>query len=168
VVEAGDGIVGRTFTARRALTASGIAAVDDAFIERFPVKEAIAVPVRAEDDVVGVLYAGRRADGRPFGPSDVLLLLVIADRMGSAFVHQSLLARRSVSIAHLAELAELAGGALGRDLTESCRGRRRSRAVSWACVRQPWPSAWRIWRWSPHADCRAVRMPGARSRDVRD
>ena len=32
--------------------------------------------------VVGVLYAGRRADGRPFGPSDVLLLLVIADRIG--------------------------------------------------------------------------------------
>ena len=109
VVEAGDGIVGRTFTARRALTASSIAAVEDAFIERFPVKEAIAVPVRAEDDVVGVLYAGRRADGRPFGPSDVLLLLVIADRMGSAFVHQSLLDRRSASIARLAELAEFAG-----------------------------------------------------------
>jgi hypothetical protein len=47
VVEAGDGIVGRTFTARRALTASSVAAVEDAFIERFPVKEAIAVPVRA-------------------------------------------------------------------------------------------------------------------------
>ena len=129
VVEAGDGIVGRTFTARRALTASGIAALDDAFIERFPVKEAIAVPVRAEDDVVGVLYAGRRADGRPFGPSDVLLLLVIADRMGSAFVHQSLLDRRSVSIARLAELAELAGEApLGRDLTDIL-----SRAAEVAC-----------------------------------
>ena len=129
VVEAGDGIVGRTFTARRALTASGIAAVEDAFIERFPVKEAIAVPVRAEDDVVGVLYAGRRADGRPFGPSDVLLLLVIADRMGSAFVHQSLLDRRSASIARLAELAELAGEApLGRDLTDIL-----SRAAEVAC-----------------------------------
>ena len=129
VVEAGDGIVGRTFTARRALTASGIAAVDDAFIERFPVKEAIAVPVRAEDKVVGVLYAGRRADGRPFGPSDVLLLLVIADRVGSAFVHQSLLDRRSVSIARLAELAELAGEApLGRDLTDIL-----SRAAEVAC-----------------------------------
>jgi len=129
VVEAGDGIVGRTFLARRALTASGIAAVEDAFIERFPVKEAIAVPVRAEDDVVGVLYAGRRADGRPFGPSDVLFLLVIADRMGSAFVHQSLLDRRSASIARLAELTELAGEApLGRDLTDIL-----SRAAEVAC-----------------------------------
>jgi GAF domain len=129
VVEAGDGIVGRTFAARRALTASSIAAVNDAFIERFPVKEAIAVPVRAEDDVVGVLYAGRRADGRPFGPSDVLLLLVIADRMGSAFVHQSLLDRRSASIARLAELAEFAGEApLSRDLTDIL-----SRAAEVAC-----------------------------------
>jgi signal transduction histidine kinase len=129
VVEAGDGIVGRTFAARRALTASSIAAVEDAFIERFPVKEAIAVPVRAEDDVVGVLYAGRRADGRPFGPSDMLLLLVIADRMGSAFVHQSLLDRRSASIARLAELAEFAGEApLSRDLTDIL-----SRAAEVAC-----------------------------------
>ena len=77
------------------------------------------MPVRAEDDVVGVLYAGRRTEGRPFDSSDVLVLLVVADRMRGAFVHQSLLDRCSASIGRLAELADFAGEApLGRGLTD--------------------------------------------------
>ena len=119
-IDAGDGIVGRAFSERRVLTgAGGIGGDADAFIERFPVKEAIAVPVRAEDDVVGVLYGGRRADGRPFDSNDVLVLLVVADRMGGAFVHQALLDRCSASISRLTELAGFAGEApLGRELTD--------------------------------------------------
>ncbi len=119
-IDAGDGIVGRAFSERRVLTeAGGIGGDADAFIERFPVKEAIAVPVRAEDDVVGVLYAGRRAEGRPFDSNDVLVLLVVADRMGGAFVHQALLDRCSASISRLTELAGFAGEApLGRELTD--------------------------------------------------
>ena len=130
VVEAGDGIVGRTFTARRALTAAGIAALDDAFIERFPVaRRPSPCPCARRTMWWACSTRGAAADGRPFGPSDVLLLLIIADRMGSAFVHQSLLDRRSASIARLAELAEFAGEApLGRDLTDIL-----SRAAEVAC-----------------------------------
>ena len=129
VVEPGDGIVGRAYSARRVLTASGIAALEDPFIERFPVTHAVALPVRAEDELVGVLYAGRGVEGRAFGSSDVLLLLVIADRIGSASVHRSLADRRSASIGRLSELSDFAGEApLSRDLTGVLSG-----AVEVAC-----------------------------------
>ena len=119
-LDAGEGLVGRAFSERRVLTeAAGRGGDEDAFIERFPVKEAVAVPVRADDDVVGVLYAGRRAEGQVFSANDVLLLLVVADRMGGAFVHQALLDRHSASVRHLTELAAFAGEApLGRPLPD--------------------------------------------------
>ena len=119
-LDAGEGLVGRAFSERRVLTGvAGGGGEEDAFTERFPVKEAVAVPVRADDDVVGVLYAGRRAQGQAFSASDVLLLLVAADRIGGAFVHQGLLDRHSVSVRHLTELAAFAGEApLSRQLLD--------------------------------------------------
>jgi len=110
-IRPGEGIVGRVFKERRVLTytAGAEGEPSDAFIERFPVREAIVVPVRAEEDVAGVLYVGRRRLGAPFSANDVLLLLVIADRVGGGLVHQGLLDRRTRHIARLAELAGAAG-----------------------------------------------------------
>ncbi len=109
-VRPGEGIIGRVFKERRVLahTAGSDGEAPDAFIERFPVRDAIAVPVRAEDDVAGVLYVGRRRLGAPFSANDVLLLLLIADRVGGGLVHQALLDRRT---RHIARLAELGGSA---------------------------------------------------------
>jgi len=76
-----------------------------------------------------VLYAGRRTVDRPFDSSDMLFLLIIADRLGSASIHRSLADRRTASIARLAELADFAGEApLGRDLGDVL-----SRAAEVAC-----------------------------------
>lgn len=113
-VRPGEGIVGRVFKERRVLahTAGSDGEAPDAFIERFPVHDAIAVPVRAEDDVAGVLYVGRRRLGAPFSANDVLLLLVIADRVGGGLVHQALLDRRTRHISRLAELGGFAARVL--------------------------------------------------------
>src|SRR5437867_2808957 len=110
-IRPGEGIVGRVFKERRVLayTAGAEGEPSDAFIERFPVGEAIVVPVRAEEDVAGVLYVGRRRLGAGFSANDVLLLLVIADRVGGGLVHHGLLERRTRHIARLAELAGAAG-----------------------------------------------------------
>jgi signal transduction histidine kinase/CheY-like chemotaxis protein len=108
-VRAGEGIIGRVFKERRVLAhPAATGEPSDAFIERFPVGEAIAVPVRAEDDVAGVLYVGRRRSSVPFSANDVLLLLVIADRVGGGLVHQALRERRAAQTARLAELGKIA------------------------------------------------------------
>ncbi|MGH7301205.1 MAG: GAF domain-containing protein, partial [Candidatus Rokuibacteriota bacterium] len=105
-LEPGEGLVGRVFAEKRVLThdATVEPAARDPFVERFPVRQGIAVPVRTEGEVGGVLFAGRDALGAPFSTTDVLLLLVIADRVGSALVHQRLLERRGDHITHLREL----------------------------------------------------------------
>ncbi|HKA61914.1 MAG TPA: GAF domain-containing protein [Methylomirabilota bacterium] len=101
-----EGLVGRVFREKRVLTYDAGASSDaaDPFVERFPVRQAIAVPVRTEGEVGGVLLAGRQALGAPFTTTDVLLLLVLADRVGSALVHQRLVERQDE---HLAEVREL-------------------------------------------------------------
>jgi signal transduction histidine kinase/CheY-like chemotaxis protein len=115
----GDGLVGRAYAERRALVYTAAEAGEDPFIDRFPVRDAIAVPVRAEGEVAGVLYAGRRSFGVPFGTSDTLLLLVIADRIGSILIQQGLLERRGGDIARLRLLGQFAGQALvGRECDE--------------------------------------------------
>ena len=108
-LQPGEGLVGRVFAERRVLThdATVEPAARDPFVERFPVRQGIAVPVRTEGEVGGVLFAGRDALGAPFSTTDVLLLLVIADRVGSSLVHQRLLERRGDHIAHLRELRGL-------------------------------------------------------------
>jgi signal transduction histidine kinase len=104
-----EGLIGRVFREKRVLTydAGAEAPPADPFVERFPVRQAIAVPVRTEGEVGGVLFAGREALGAPLSTSDVLLLLVIADRVGSALVHQRLIERRGDHITHLRELRGL-------------------------------------------------------------
>jgi signal transduction histidine kinase len=118
----GEGLVGRVFAEKRMMTFDPAASPDEAdpFIERFPVREAVAVPVRVEGEVAGVLYAGRRALGAPFSASDTLLLLVLADRVGAGLVHQGLLERHGGTLAHLRELGGFVEeAALGRALTDA-------------------------------------------------
>src|SRR5882672_4617432 len=109
VLDPGEGLVGRVFAEKRMLTydAAGEPSVRDPFAERFPMRQGIAVPVRTEGEAAGVLFAGRQDLGAPFTTTDVLLLLVIADRVGSSLVHQRLLERRGDHLAHLRELRGL-------------------------------------------------------------
>lgn len=120
-LDPGEGLVGRVFKEKRVLTYDAAAepVTRDPFVERFPVRQAIAVPVRPEGEVGGVLFAGRRALGAPFSTTDVLLLLVIADRVGSALVHQRLLERQGDHLGHLRELRALVDANLvGREPRE--------------------------------------------------
>jgi signal transduction histidine kinase/CheY-like chemotaxis protein len=109
VLDPGEGLVGRVFAEKRVLTYDAAAEPSgrDPFVERFPMRQGIAVPVRTEGEVAGVLFAGRLDLGAPFTTTDVLLLLVIADRVGSSLVHQRLLERRGDHLAHLRELRGL-------------------------------------------------------------
>ena len=109
MLDPGEGLVGRVFAEKRVLTydAAGEPSGRDPFVERFPMRQGIAVPVRTEGEVGGVLFAGRQDLGAPFTTTDVLLLLVIADRVGSSLVHQRLLERRGDHLAHLRELRGL-------------------------------------------------------------
>jgi signal transduction histidine kinase len=104
-----EGLVGRVFREKRVLTYDATTSPDtaDPFVERFPVRQAIAVPVRSEGEVGGVLFAGRQSLGAPFTTTDVLLLLVLADRVGSALVHQRLVERKDEHLAQLRELRTL-------------------------------------------------------------
>ncbi len=107
-IEPGDGLIGRVFREKRVLTHDAATPeAADPFAERFPVRQGIAVPVRTDGEVGGVLFAGRRALGAPFSTTDVLLLLVLADRVGSALVHHRLLERHGEHLAHLRELRTL-------------------------------------------------------------
>jgi signal transduction histidine kinase len=108
-LDPGEGLVGRVFREKRVQTldAAAVPEAADSFIERFPVRQGIAVPVRTEGEVGGVLFAGRRALGAPFSTTDMLLLLVIADRVGSALVHQHLLERHGEHLTHLREARAL-------------------------------------------------------------
>lgn len=118
----GEGLIGRTFLEGRPLiyTRPPDTAPRDPFIARFPVRDALAVPVRADGQVVGVLFAGRRGRGVPFTPEDTMLLLVIADRVATAFAHQRLMDRAADHLARLRELQVFSGQAVvGRDLADT-------------------------------------------------
>ncbi len=117
----GEGVVGRAFSEGRPLMYRRTAEVAprDPFVSRFPVRDALAVPLRAEAQVVGVLFAGRRGRGIPFTTEDTVLLLVIADRVATALSHQRLVDRAADHLARLRELQVFSGQAVvGRDLTE--------------------------------------------------
>jgi signal transduction histidine kinase len=118
-VPSGEGVVGRAFLEGRALLYRRTAEAPprDPFVSRFPVRDALAVPVRADSQVVGVLFAGRRGRGMPFTTEDTVLLLVIADRVATAFTHQRLVDRAADHLARLRELQVFSGQAVvGRDL----------------------------------------------------
>ena len=82
-----EGIVGQAFSEARPVIVSGRGANagDDPLLSRFPVLEAIAVPVHADGSVAGVLYAGRTAP-IPFETRDLALLTLLAERIG-VWVH---------------------------------------------------------------------------------
>ena len=120
-VRAGEGLVGGAYRQRRATL--GVPE-GDTFIARFPVREAIAVPVRVDDEVIGVLYAGRASD-RAFTADDEILVLVAADRLGAALAQQALVDRRTAHIGRLADLARFArevslGQDVGLTLSRAC------------------------------------------------
>ncbi len=82
-------------------------------------RDAVAVPVRSEGQVLGVLYAGRRGREAPFALDEIRLLLVIADRVATAFTHQQLIERAAGHLGRLRELQLFSGQALvGRDLAD--------------------------------------------------
>ena len=120
-IAGGEGLVGRVFQEARVLAYSrpADAAPTDAFVTRFPVRDAVAVPVRSEGQVLGVLYAGRRGREAPFALDEIRLLLVIADRVATAFTHQQLIERAAGHLGRLRELQLFSGQALvGRDLAD--------------------------------------------------
>lgn len=102
----GEGLVGRAFREGRPLVYSTPVgdAPADPFIVRFPLRDAIALPIRAEGEVVGALYAGRRGRPAPFTVDEVLLLLFIADRIGTALVHRRLVDKIGGQVDRLREL----------------------------------------------------------------
>jgi GAF domain-containing protein len=104
----GEGLVGRVFAEKRVLTydAAEAAPPRDPLVGDSRCGRASRCRCRTEG-VGGVLFAGRHDLGAPFTTTDVLLLLVIADRVGSSLVHQRLLERRGDHLAHLRELRGL-------------------------------------------------------------
>jgi signal transduction histidine kinase len=140
VVAPGEGIVGRAFAERRLLEYPGAGHVEaqDAFIERMRLREAIALPVRAGDDVAGILLVGRH---RPeaFSASDTVLLLAIADRIGHGLGRQAELdreARRTRYLVDVRRFAErLSSTAVLSDVLEdACEIGRRLANVAAAAV----------------------------------
>lgn len=105
----GEGLVGRVFREGRPLiydTPLGESPADP-FIFRFPVRNALALPIRAEGEVVGVLFAGRRGRPCPFTVEEVQLMTLIADRIGTALAHRRLIERLCGQVNRLKELVEL-------------------------------------------------------------
>ena len=102
----GEGLVGRAFRDGRPLVHSTPVGDTpaDPFIVRFPVRDAIALPIRAEGEVAGVLYAGRRGRPAPFTVDEVQLLLFIAHRVGTALVHRRLVDKIGGQVDRLREL----------------------------------------------------------------
>src|SRR5262249_10829325 len=91
----------------------------DPFIARFPIRDGVAVPIRAEGQVLGVLYAGRRGRSVPFTSDEVRVLVLVADRVGGAFAHERVADRAAAHLATLRELAAFADHAVvGRDLVD--------------------------------------------------
>lgn len=106
----GEGLVGRAFREGRPLIyATPVGEVPaDPFVFRFPVRDAAALPIRAGGEVVGVLFAGRRGRPAPFSMEEVQLLMLLADRIGTALVHRRLVEKLGGHVDHLRELVGVA------------------------------------------------------------
>ncbi|MBI4590165.1 MAG: GAF domain-containing protein [Candidatus Rokubacteria bacterium] len=105
----GEGLVGEAFRGGRPLVyATPVGGTpSDPFIFRFPVRDAIALPIRAESEVLGVLYAGRRGRPASFTVDEVQLLTFIADRIGTALVHRRLVDKIAGQVDRLRELVRV-------------------------------------------------------------
>jgi signal transduction histidine kinase len=130
-IKAGDGLVGQAFQDEQIVRSSSGAAniAEDPFLAHFPVRDAVAVPIRAAGQAAGVLYAGRRAPRPDFSEQDVLLLLVIADRVGTVLAHRQLMETTGGHIGRLRELEGFLGHVLVGRGTEDML----SRACEIAC-----------------------------------
>ncbi len=109
-LEAGEeGIVGRAFREGNPVTYSmttGVQAADP-FLVKFPVRNAVALPIRSEGAVKGVLYAGRWGRPAHFTVEEIQILMLVADRVGTAMVHVRLAGRLSDQVDRLKELTRL-------------------------------------------------------------
>src|SRR5438874_1199434 len=105
---------------RAALSPSSLGprvAAEAPFLALFPVSDAVAVPVRSGGSALGILYAGRRAPRPPFSEAEVLLLLVIADRVGNALGQRDAIETTRGHIGRLRELEVFLGHVLvGQDM----------------------------------------------------
>ncbi len=113
-IKAGDGIVGQAFHDERILRSLGgaVSVADDPFLALFPVRDAVAVPIRTAGQAAGVLYAGRRAPRPAFSEQEVVLLLVVADRVGTALAHRQFVETTGGHIGRLRELEVFLGHVL--------------------------------------------------------
>ena len=113
-IKAGDGIVGQAFHDERILRSlsGAVSVADDPFLALFPVQDAVAVPIRAAGQAAGVLYAGRRAPRPVFSEQEVVLLLVVADRVGTALAHRQFVETTGGHIGRLRELEVFLGHVL--------------------------------------------------------
>jgi len=108
----GEGITGRAFHEGRPIRASipvpgsGPGNGMDPLLSRFPVREAIALPVRSDTNIVGVLYAGRTSP-IAFEDSDLVLLAFFADRIGTWVHAAAVFGRMHHQVARLKELIHL-------------------------------------------------------------
>ncbi|MDO8474960.1 MAG: GAF domain-containing protein [Candidatus Rokubacteria bacterium] len=130
-IKAGDGLVGQAFQDERILRSSSgaVSVAEDPFLALFPVRDAVAVPIRAAGHAAGVLYAGRRTPRPAFSEQDVLLLLVIADRVGTALAHRQFVETTGGHISRLRELEVFLGHVLvGQEMEDML-----SRACEVAC-----------------------------------
>jgi signal transduction histidine kinase len=130
-IKAGDGLVGQAFQDEQILRSSSgaVSVAGDPFLALFPVRDAVAVPIRAAGHTAGVLYAGRRAPRPVFSEQEVLLLLVIADRVGTALAHRQLAETTGGHISRLRELEVFLGHVLvGQEMEDML-----SRACEVAC-----------------------------------
>ncbi|MGH7534488.1 MAG: GAF domain-containing protein, partial [Gemmatimonadales bacterium] len=130
-IKAGDGLVGQAFQDQQILRSSSgaVSVAGDPFLAHFPVHDAVAVPIRAAGQAAGVLYAGRRAPRPAFSDQDVLLLLVMADRVGTALAHRQFEETTGGHIGRLRELEVF----LGHVLVGQERDDMLSRACEVAC-----------------------------------
>jgi RND family efflux transporter MFP subunit len=72
------------------------------------------VPLRVEDDTLGVLALGRRVDGRPYGEDERQLAVSLASHLALALDHSALFAERNQRIEHLGVLLKIS-----REITSS-------------------------------------------------
>lgn len=112
-IKAGDGLVGQAFQNEgiERTSSPAVTVAEDPFLALFPVGDAVAVPIHAGGRAVGVLYAGRRPTRPAFSEQEVLLLLVIADRVGTALAHRQFVKTTGGHLGRLRELEMFVGHA---------------------------------------------------------
>jgi len=110
-IKPGDGLIGQAFQNEEIERSSGgtVTVAEDPFLGLFPVRDAVAVPIHAAGQAAGVLYAGRRAPRPAFSEQEILLLLVIADRVGTALAHWQFVEASTVHLGRLRELEMFVG-----------------------------------------------------------